>query len=98
MLYSDLTSDQIQEIWPSVVKTHSLRSLNGFPSFVDKDIRLPKTYVFCEEDLTLATEYQAFFVGTGGYEDVIRLPCGHFPFLKMPGKMIEIISGICERQ
>lgn len=84
-------------MWPSVVKTHSLKNYNSFPDFVDKDISIPKTYVLCEEDLALAVEYQAFFIGNGGYEDVIRLPSGHFPFLSMPEKMIDIISEITSR-
>lgn len=97
IFYSDLDPDQIEEIWSTVVKTHSERNFNSFPKFVDKDILIPKTYVFCENDLALAVEYQAYFVGNGGYEDVVRLPSGHFPFSVMPEKFIEMICEISER-
>lgn len=43
-----------------MVKTHSQKSFNGRPKFVDKEIRVPKTYVFCEEDVALSTQYQAY--------------------------------------
>lgn len=97
IFYSDLNPDQIEDMWSTVVKTHSERNFNSFPKFVDKDMIIPKTYVFCENDLALAVEYQAYFVGNGGYEDVVRLPTGHFPFLVMPERMVEIICEISER-
>lgn len=97
VFYSDLTPQQIDEIWPSVVKTHSLRNYNSFPEFVDQDINVPKTYVLCEDDMVLPVEYQAYFIGNGGYEDVVRLPCGHFPFLKMPQMLVKIICEVTER-
>lgn len=98
IFYNDLTTQQIEEVWPSVVKTHSLRNFNSFPEFVDKEINIPKTYVFCENDVALPIEYQAFFVGHGCYEDVIRIPSGHFPFLKMPEKMVEVICEVTGRK
>lgn len=84
-------------MWSTVVKTHSERNFNSFPNFVDKDMIIPKTYVFCENDLALAVEYQAYFVGNGGYEDVVRLPSGHFPFLSMPERMVKMVYEISER-
>lgn len=97
IFYNDLTTQQIDEIWPTVVKTHSLKNYNSFPEFVDKEINVPKTYILCEDDVALPVEYQAYFIGNGGYEDVVRLPSGHFPFLKMPEKMIEIICRVAEQ-
>lgn len=70
---------------------------NSCPKFIDQEMTVPKTYIFCEDDIALPTEYQAYFVGVGGYEDVIRIQSGHSPFLKMPERMLEIISEIAER-
>lgn len=97
MFYSDLTPDQVEGMWSGLIKTHSERNFNSFPKFVDKDILIPKTYVFCENDLALAVEYQAYFVGNGRYEDVVRLPSGHFPFSVLPERMVEIVCEISER-
>lgn len=97
VLFSDLTMEQIDSIWPTVVKTHSSENFHSFPQFVDMEFHSPKTYVFCEDDIALATEYQAYFIGVGEYNDVIRIPSGHSPFLKMPEEMVRIISEISER-
>ncbi|KAJ0115102.1 methylesterase 6 [Diaporthe amygdali] len=96
-LYNDLPSEQIEKIWPTMIKTHSLMNWNSCPKFIDQEMTVPKTYIFCEHDIALPTEYQAYFVGVGGYEDVIRIQSGHSPFLKMPERMLEIISEIAER-
>lgn len=97
VLYSDLPADQVDRLWPTLVKTHSSDNIHSFPKFVDMEFRSPKTYVFCEADVALATEYQAYFVGVGEYDDVIRIPSGHSPFLKMPGEMVKIICDIAEK-
>lgn len=99
IIFHDLEPGVVdEEMWPKMITTHSLRNFNGFPDFVDKDIvHVPKTYVFCENDVALAVEYQAFFVGHGRYEDVVRVPSGHFPFGKIPERMVEIICEIAER-
>ncbi|KUI71526.1 Putative methylesterase 6 [Cytospora mali] len=98
VLHSDLRPEQVEDIWKTIVKTHSQKNFNSHPKFVDKEIRVPKTYVFCEDDLALPMEYQTYFIRVGGYEHVIRVPSGHFPFLKIPVRMVEIISGIAERE
>lgn len=97
ILCSDLTTEQVDSIWPTLVKTHSSENINSFPKFVDMEFRCPKTYVFCEADVALATEYQAYFVGVGEYDDVIRIPAGHSPFLQMPEKMVKIICDISDK-
>lgn len=98
VLYSDLPPDQVDRVWPTLVKTHSSDNIHSFPKFVDMEFRSPKTYVFCEDDVALATEYQAYFIGVGEYDDVIRIPSGHAPFLKMPDEMVRIIRDIAERK
>lgn len=80
-----------------MIKTHSLMNWDSRPKFIDQEITVPKTYVFCENDIALPTEYQAYFIGVGGYEDVIRVQSGHSPFFKMPERMLEIICGIAEK-
>lgn len=84
-------------MWATVVKTHSEANFNSRPKFVDKDMTIHKTYVQCENDLALGIEYQAFFIGNGGYEDVVRLPSGHFPFVTMPDEIVQIICEVSER-
>lgn len=80
-----------------MMKTHSLMNWNSHPEFIDEEITVPKTYVLCENDIALPTEYQAYFIGVGGYEDVVRVKSGHSPFLTIPEQMIEIICGIAEK-
>lgn len=80
-----------------MMKTHSLMNWNSHPQFIDQEMTVAKTYVFCENDIALPTEYQAYFVGVGGYTDVIRVQSGHSPFLTIPEKMIEIICKIAEK-
>lgn len=94
---SDFTPEQTEEKWASLIKTHSERNFNSLPEFVDKDMTIPKTYVLCEYDLALAVEYQAYFIGNGVYEDVIRLPTGHFPFWTMPERLVKIVCEVSER-
>lgn len=80
-----------------MMKTHSQMNWNSRPRFIDEEITVPKTYVFCENDIALPTEYQAYCVGVGGYEDVIRVQSGHSPFLTIPEQMIEIICKVAEK-
>lgn len=94
VFYSDFEPELREELWATVVKTHSEANFNSLPKFVDKDMTIPKAYVQCEDDLALAVEYQAFFIGNGGYEDVVRVPSGHFPFVTVPERIVDII---CER-
>lgn len=96
VLYSDLAPDLVDRLWPTVVKTHSSDNIHSFPNFVDREVRCAKTYVLCEHDQALATEYQAYFVGVGEYDHVVRIPAGHWPFLNMPDKMVDIICQIAE--
>lgn len=98
VFFSDLSPEQVEDIWPTLVKTHSHKNFSKHPKFVDKEMHVPKTYVFCQDDLALPAAYQTYFVQMGGYQDVIRVPSGHFPFLKIPERMVEIISGIAERK
>ncbi|KAL1852436.1 hypothetical protein Daus18300_012195 [Diaporthe australafricana] len=95
--FNDLPSEQIDQMWPTMIKTHSLLNWDSRPKFIDQEITVPKTYVFCENDIALPTEYQAYFIGVGGYEDVIRVQSGHSPFFKIPDRMLEIICGIAEK-
>ncbi|ROW15836.1 hypothetical protein VPNG_02471 [Cytospora leucostoma] len=97
VLHNDLSSDQVEDVWATMVKTHSQKSFNGRPKFVDKEIRVPKTYVFCEKDIALSTQYQAYFIKAGRYEDVVRAPSGHVPFLAAPERMVETILEIADR-
>lgn len=97
ILYNDLTAEQVDSIWPTIIKTHSSENIHSFPNFVDMEFHSPKTYIFCENDIALATEYQAYFVGVGEYDDVIRIPAGHSPWIKMPDQMVKIICDIAEK-
>ncbi|KAK7728783.1 hypothetical protein SLS63_006391 [Diaporthe eres] len=95
--YNDLPIEKTEKIWPTMMKSHSQMNWNSRPRFIDEEITVSKTYVFCENDIALPTEYQAYFVGVGGYEDVIRVQSGHSPFLTIPEQMIEIIWKIAQK-
>jgi len=97
VLYSDLAPEQREEMWTTAITTHSEANFHSLPKFVDKDMTIPKTYVICEDDHALTVEYQAYFVGNGGYEHVVRLPSGHFPFVSMPDRIVDVICEVAGR-
>ncbi|KAG6356439.1 hypothetical protein INS49_015827 [Diaporthe citri] len=71
--YNDLPIEKIEKIWPTMMKTHSQMNWNSRPIFIDEEITVPKTYVFCENDIALPTEYQAYFIGVGGETELSNL-------------------------
>lgn len=35
--------------------------------------------------------YQESFIKTGGFNNVVKIPSGHFPFISMPEKVVKAI-------
>lgn len=61
------------------------------PEFIESDIKIPKTYVLCEKDEVIAPAYQESFIQIGGFENVVKIEAGHFPFITKPEKVAEAI-------
>ena len=77
---------------------HSRKAFTTFPTFIDAEIQCPKTWVFCENDVAISPEYQEYSIKNGNYKDIIRIPSGHSPFLKVPERMVDIIVDVASRE
>ena len=97
MFYNDIAPEEIDKIWPTLNPIHSRKAFTTFPSFIDAEIQSPKTWVFCENDVAITPEYQEYSIKNGEYKDVIRVPSGHSPFVKVPDRLVEIITEIADR-
>ncbi len=53
--------------------------------------RLPKAYVFCEQDKTVTPELQRQMARQGGCRETCSLDCGHLPQLTCPKELAGII-------
>ncbi|KAH8883455.1 alpha/beta-hydrolase [Thozetella sp. PMI_491] len=94
LFYSDLDDAGQETAWKALYKAQSRSSLCHFPHFITSDIKIPKLYVFCEEDKTLEPSYQEAFIQIGGFDQVVKLPAGHSPLLSMPEKVVDIIVSV----
>lgn len=89
--YSDLSPEARDAAWNDLHMTQSRKAFLLFPQFIESDIKVPKTYVFTENDEAVSPAYQEMFITTGAYDNVVRVPSGHTPALSMPDKVVEII-------
>jgi hypothetical protein len=79
-LYHDVDPDVAATALKDLVK-QSLESLKSPCKHAASDVTAPKTYVVCEEDKGVKLELQVSMAEAGGCE-IVRLSCGHMPFLK----------------
>ncbi|KFX95750.1 hypothetical protein O988_05654 [Pseudogymnoascus sp. VKM F-3808] len=91
LFFSDLSPAAQDTAWSQTYKTQSRKSLLTKPNFIETDITIPKTYLMCEEDQTVSPMYQESFIKTGGFNNVVKIPSGHFPFISMPEKVVKAI-------
>ena len=91
--YSDLSPEEQDAAWNDLWKAQSHTSFTHMPSFITSDIKVHKTYVFCEFDKVVDPAYQEAITQFGQYDEVVRLPSGHAPMLSMPEKLVDIIVG-----
>lgn len=91
MFYSDLPAEKADAAFASLCKFHSHKSLSTAPTFLESDITVPKLYLLCEKDQTLAPAFQEAMVQVGKFDRVIRLDSGHSPFLSIPEEVVEAI-------
>jgi pimeloyl-ACP methyl ester carboxylesterase len=92
--YSDLSSEQQAAAWADLDKTSARRALTQFPDFISSDVKIPKTYISTENDVTLVPDFQNMFIQTGGFTNVIKIPTGHAPMLSAPDKLVEILVDV----
>ncbi|KAM5344347.1 hypothetical protein ACJ41O_012884 [Fusarium nematophilum] len=94
LFFSDLPTEEQDAAWAKVLESQSCKSLNHQADFINADVQIPKTYVLCEKDETVAPAFQEAFIQSGQFDRVERLPSGHFPFLSIPQQTAEVISRI----
>jgi pimeloyl-ACP methyl ester carboxylesterase len=92
--YSDLTAEQQDTAWADLFKQQSRKSFLHFPQFIAADIKVPKTYVFTEQDQAVVPAFQEMSIQAGQFDNVVRLPSGHTPLLSMPDEVAKIILDV----
>ncbi|MDH5452663.1 MAG: alpha/beta fold hydrolase [Paracoccaceae bacterium] len=59
---------------------------------------IPKHYILCENDQTIAPEYQAAMTADWPDADISRLPSGHSPFFSAPEMLARRLSYIASEE
>jgi pimeloyl-ACP methyl ester carboxylesterase len=86
LLYNDLSSDEAAE-WEArlIPQSHAVeKSEIAVTAFK----HIPSTYIICENDKAVPTQYQEMFAGATGAK-VIKLAAGHMPMLSQPDTLVE---------
>ncbi|KAK5662105.1 hypothetical protein OQA88_8010 [Cercophora sp. LCS_1] len=94
--YGDVAPEKADVAFAGLCKFQSWKSMNVHPEFIEREIEVPKMYVFCEKDQTVAPAFQEKFVKIGGFDKVVRLSSGHSPFLTAPGEVVKAVVEFCE--
>ncbi|KAK5096752.1 hypothetical protein LTR70_002878 [Exophiala xenobiotica] len=91
LFFSDLSPTAQDTAWSKTYKTQSHKSLLTKPDFIESDIKIPKTYLLCQKDRTVAPAYQESFIKAGGFDNVVNIASGHFPFISMPEDVVKAV-------
>ncbi|KAG8670410.1 hypothetical protein FPOAC1_009824 [Fusarium poae] len=92
--YSDLSTSEQDEAWKKVLGSQSRKSFDHLAGFINSDVKIPTTYVKCENDQVLPAAIQANIIQAGGFNKVEHLLSGHFPFLSMPKETAQLFERI----
>ena len=87
ILFNDLPSDQASEMASRIQKSawkarHSVYTTVTYAGWK----HIPSSYLLCENDNTVVPQFQEMMIAQEGgkFDDVVRLPAGHFPFISQP--------------
>lgn len=96
MLYNDLSKAE-QEYWFSQLQLHSLATLQA-PMTGTSWKTIPSSYLVSEQDRAIPAQIQETMINMakekGAHVDVLRLDCGHSPFLSKPAETVAWIKGV----
>ncbi|CAH0002137.1 unnamed protein product [Clonostachys byssicola] len=92
--YSDLPEEKGKEAFGALLKKQTWKSFTVFPRYVENDLKIPKTYLLCEDDQAIPASWQELLVKNGSFDLVHRLKSGHAPFRKVPEEVAKILEEI----
>lgn len=61
-------------------------------TFVASDLKIPSTYLICENDTLLRLEFQKMLVNSIPNIKTVTCAAGHSPFLSQPDVVVEAIA------
>jgi hypothetical protein len=96
-LFSGLSPEKQDEEWASLFKQQSFKSFTTFPSYIESEFQTQKIYFLTEEDQAVPPPFQEHAIKTGAYDEIVRIPSGHSPFLQCPERLVEEIVKIANR-
>ncbi|KAI0410092.1 Alpha/beta hydrolase fold-1 [Xylaria palmicola] len=88
--YNDLPPDMAKELGAKL-QHQSQRSFEEPLEFCANDIRIPMTYLLCENDRTIPIDSQEFIVRSIPAMKTRRCTSGHSPFLSQPDLTADVI-------
>ncbi|KAI1752766.1 Alpha/beta hydrolase fold-1 [Xylaria castorea] len=88
--YHDLPLDEAKELCRKLLN-HSQRSFEEPVDFCANDIRIPMTYLLCEDDQTIPVKFQEYMAAAIPAMKIRRCTAGHSPFLSQPDFTTEVI-------
>ncbi|KAJ8114996.1 hypothetical protein OPT61_g3256 [Boeremia exigua] len=94
--YSDLPESE-QAYWFSQLQAHS-RATCITPLTGASWKTIPSSYLLCEQDNAIPAAFQEIMANAarekGAHVDIVRLDCGHSPFLSKPKETLSWIMGV----
>jgi hypothetical protein len=78
-------------------RPHALTAFIIPVDFVPSDLKVPSTYLICENDKIMKTSYQEMLAGATEGMKIERCFAGHFPFLSQVDRTVEVIVKVSER-
>lgn len=94
-LYNDLSPEDA-EYWLSRCQPHTLASFAKPVDFVPPDLKIPSTYLICENDGAIRVSLQERLVAATPGMNSVRFHGGHSPFLSHPDFVVDAIVKAAE--
>jgi hypothetical protein len=92
-----LSVEQQDVAFKSLTQVQTRKTFTTYPAHIESELKVgKKIYVLSELDKAILPEMQEGFAKIGGFDEVVRVPAGHSPFLSMPDRVLEIIKSAHE--
>ncbi len=99
LFYSDLSAAEQDVAWDEVDLVMSRKQFTTYPDYTEAELEgkgLLRVYVSTENDQSVNTDYQQFYIQAGKFDKVVKIPSGHAPMLSMPEKLADIIADVAK--
>lgn len=93
--YNDLTDSEAQKHF-EILLPHSQDAFETPVHYIPADIKMPKTYIICENDQALPAQVQKDLASKTLGMHIETLNTGHSPFLSEPDKCTSLLVKIVE--